>query len=48
MLVKEGDIVEDYKHCLNRVGYIIISANSYEELKQIEQQALETLKIVTK
>jgi biotin carboxylase len=47
LLVKEGDIVEDYKHCVNRVGYIILSADSYEELKQIEKEALETLKIIT-
>ncbi|MDR1896243.1 MAG: ATP-grasp domain-containing protein [Prevotellaceae bacterium] len=45
LLVKEGDVVEDYKHCVNRVGYIILSADSYEELKQVEKQALETLKI---
>ncbi|MDR0603978.1 MAG: ATP-grasp domain-containing protein [Bacteroidales bacterium] len=47
MLIKEGDIVEDYKHCVNRVGYIILSADSYEELKQIEKQTIETLEIIT-
>jgi biotin carboxylase len=47
LLVNEGDMVEDYKHCVNRVGYIILTADSYEELKQLEKQALETLKIIT-
>jgi biotin carboxylase len=46
LLVKEGDMVEDYKHCVNRVGYIILSADSYEELKQVEKKALGTLEII--
>jgi len=47
MNVKEGDIVEDYKHCANRVGYIIITGDSYEQLKEREKKALETLVIET-
>lgn len=47
MIVKEGDVVEDYKHCANRVGYIIVTGDSYEQLKQREQKALETLIIET-
>ena len=45
--VKEGDIVEDYKHCANRVGYIIVTGDSYEQLKEREKKALETLMIET-
>ena len=45
--VKVGDIIEDYKHCANRVGYIIISSDSYEDMKELEKQVLDTLDIHT-
>ena len=47
MVVKEGDVVEDYKHCAHRVGYIIVTGDSYEQLKEREKKALETLVIET-
>lgn len=47
MNVQVGDIVEDYKHCANRVGYIILTGDSYEQLKEREKKALETLVIET-
>ena len=45
--VKQGDIIPDYKHCANRVGYIIISADSYLSMKELEQKVLNTLLIKT-
>lgn len=47
MVVKEGDVVEDYKHCAHRVGYIVVTGDSYEQLKEREKKALETLIIET-
>lgn len=46
--VKVGDLIEDYKHCANRIGYVIISSDTYEDLKNLEKDVLETLNIETK
>ncbi len=45
--IKEGDIIQDYKHCANRAGYVIICENTYEEMKALEKKVLNTLQIIT-
>ncbi len=45
--VKPGDIVESCKHCANRVGYVIICAETYEKMKELEEKVLNILKINT-
>ncbi|HHS48460.1 MAG TPA: ATP-grasp domain-containing protein [Desulfurella acetivorans] len=31
LTIKEGDVIEDYKHCAHRVCYVIASGDSYKE-----------------
>lgn len=45
--LKEGDIVEPYIHCARRVNHIIITADTYNELMNLEEQVQKTLIIET-
>lgn len=47
MDLKEGDKVEPYIHCARRVNNIIITANTYNELMNLEEQVQKTLIIET-
>ena len=45
--VELGDMVNELKHSLDRVGYVIIDANSPEEAEKIYQKVKNTLEIIT-
>ena len=47
MLVKSGDVIKPYTDSAKRTNYIICKADTLEELKLVEEEALKTLKIET-
>ncbi|MDD5491135.1 MAG: ATP-grasp domain-containing protein [bacterium] len=47
MMIGKGDTIEDYRHCANRVAHLIVTGDTYAQLKEREKKALATLKIRT-
>jgi len=47
MMVKEGDVIHEYRNCAHRVCYIIATGSSFEEAGRNWASAADTLSIVT-
>ena len=47
LTVREGDIIEDYRNCAQRVCYIITVGVTREEATRIWERAAKTIKILT-
>jgi biotin carboxylase len=47
MVVKEGDIIEDYKNCADRPCYVIVHGKDYKEADEKFRLAKECIKIKT-
>ena len=47
LFVKAGDEIKDYKNCADRVGQIVIVADTYEELIEVEEVVQKTLRFET-
>jgi len=47
LFVKVGDEIKDYKNCADRIGQIVIVADTYEELLKVEELAQKTLRFQT-
>lgn len=45
LLVKEGDVIEPYENCVDRVCYVIVSADDRQEAFTTIRRALSTLQI---
>ena len=43
LTIKEGDTIEDYKHCAHRVCYVIASADNYQEADNAFRLAKNTI-----
>ncbi len=48
LLVKEGDIISEYKNCAHRICYIISVGDTYEEANERFEAASQTISIETK
>lgn len=48
LLVKEGDIIPEYKNCANRICYIITVGDTYEEANEKFEIASQIISIKTK
>lgn len=47
MMVKEGDIITEYKNCAQRICYIITVGNTYEEASEIFKVASQIISVET-
>lgn len=47
MLVRPGDVVEPYIHCVTRVGFVIAAGDTYEQVNETLDRALRTIRITT-